>query len=1062
MKKWRWRDCYSVLALLLLAGTCIIVAYQRSTGFTLHLEDGSAVANVHLTGFYAPEKSGTFAFRWSRPQAQVHLAIWPEQSLLLDISMAGPPGQGEQAVPVTITVAQAVLARIPVQPLEPKRPQPYHYTFLLDPASTASGGLTVGLTSPTFKPGGADSRELGLVVDGLVFLRLPGPGWPVLGPTFWLQAILLLIYILVRWAGGPNRMALVLAGNVLILLAIPLLTNPAAIIPYLPTMVLAILGIWLGFLLVRLIIRDRIRLREQSRSRGTAAAQISEVAPLDMAEPRPVRLRRDALAVGLLLVVILLFFYRVVFFDKIFWNGDITDFFKPTRVILADALQHLDLSTVIWNPYIYAGFPLLAEGQIGALYPLNWLVLFFLSGYTGYQVLVIGHYCLAAVFTYLYARSIAINRGGAVLSALAFSFGGFMLTHLGHMSLMNAAIWLPLIFFLAERWVQKRRYTDLLLCGLVVGVQFCAGHPQGPMMTWLALAVYLPFRALNLYRDRWRQFGLALLAVLGIVLLGLAVAAAQAIPTWELIRQSARANGIADYGVAVVFSMPLEFLITLVFPFFFGGPWGYWGPPHLSELALYAGLLPLILALVALLLRRRNALVLFFILLVVLSVLLAMGQYTPVFWLFHQVPLLSGFRGPSRFVFLVDFGLAMLGGIGLTALFAPGNRPKKRLLSRLGMALLVLLPLVLGLNLVQNVAHAQGQTVEQLLQRHGFPWEGVAGMLIPFFSDFYSIAPYILLLSAALILILAGRGRRTSWAQWLCLVLTSVDLFMFAQPLTGPVIVEPTQPLADPNVPVVQLLKTRGQMSRVFNFYKTYFSNAPAAQGIYCFDGYSPLEIQRQQIYESIIWAQDFDSFYFSAASIHYIADYTGTRLDDPAKKAGWRLILERGQTKVYENEAAMPRAFVVHAAETVQDPVAVLVWKSFVPTTTVLLEKGFDTSLLAQAGPDRVEITDYTPMRVVVRAELGGGGFLVLNDVNYPGWQAFVDDQPSEIYQANYIFRAVYLPAGRHTVEFVYRPLSLYVGSAISLTTLAIIAGFLIKAGLDARRSRAAARERT
>ena len=69
--------------------------------------------------------------------------------------------------------------------------------------------------------------------------------------------------------------------------------------------------------------------------------------------------------------------------------------------------------------------------------------------------------------------------------------------------------------------------------------------------------------------------------------------------------------------------------------------------------------------------------------------------------------------------------------------------------------------------------------------------------------------------------------------------------------------------------------------------------------------------------------------------------------------------------------------------------------------------------------------------------------GFLVLSDTFYPGWKAEVDGNPTEIYRANYAFRAVPVDAGNHTVKFFYTPTHWKVGILISSASLLIaIAG--------------------
>jgi uncharacterized membrane protein YfhO len=99
-------------------------------------------------------------------------------------------------------------------------------------------------------------------------------------------------------------------------------------------------------------------------------------------------------------------------------------------------------------------------------------------------------------------------------------------------------------------------------------------------------------------------------------------------------------------------------------------------------------------------------------------------------------------------------------------------------------------------------------------------------------------------------------------------------------------------------------------------------------------------------------------------------------------------------------------------------------------------LEDTFDLRtkvILEGATPDPISdvssetgqarIVRYEPERVVIETDTPVDGFLVLTDTYMPGWQAQVDGQPTELYIADYAFRAVRIPAGQHRVEFVYAP---------------------------------------
>jgi uncharacterized membrane protein YfhO len=67
--------------------------------------------------------------------------------------------------------------------------------------------------------------------------------------------------------------------------------------------------------------------------------------------------------------------------------------------------------------------------------------------------------------------------------------------------------------------------------------------------------------------------------------------------------------------------------------------------------------------------------------------------------------------------------------------------------------------------------------------------------------------------------------------------------------------------------------------------------------------------------------------------------------------------------------------------------------------------------------------IVSYRNTEIVVEADSPNGGLVVLNDVWHPWWRATVDGAPAEILKANVLFRAVVVPAGKHTVRFTFHP---------------------------------------
>ncbi|MBE7473505.1 MAG: hypothetical protein DPW09_10980 [Anaerolineae bacterium] len=163
------------------------------------------------------------------------------------------------------------------------------------------------------------------------------------------------------------------------------------------------------------------------------------------------------------------------------------------------------------------------------------------------------------------------------------------------------------------------------------------------------------------------------------------------------------------------------------------------------------------------------------------------------------------------------------------------------------------------------------------------------------------------------------------------------------------------------------------------------------------------------------------------------------------------------GDVKIYENLAALPRAFIVHQAEVVgsdDEAIAVMQSPAFDPAAMLVrLRQGDEpvgpVSVGQPSANDQATIVKYEPERVEIVASLDSPGWLVLSDAYYPGWQATVDGQPVEILPVNIMFRSVTVPEGEHTVVFEFRPRSVWLGAWVSGGALIILSIGLILVGI-------------
>ncbi len=387
--------------------------------------------------------------------------------------------------------------------------------------------------------------------------------------------------------------------------------------------------------------------------------------------------RTARLATAAVLVLLPLVYFLPVFI----WNltlvpGDgLTQNFG-VRILIGQMLAAGQLP--LWNPYIFSGTPLLASIYPGALYPPNWVFAVF-SPTTAMNIVVITTYHLALIGAYLYARRIGATRIGALLAGLAFTFGGYLVAHAGHTSRIAAAVWLPWILLAIEHLYLQFRWRWVALGAAFIALQLFAGEPQMNFYTVLVCAAYGAFSlALRPMRETRLRF---LAGTIAMSVFGVLFSLMQLLTERELLAMGERAGISYEYFSG--YSFPPLNLLTLIFPFFFGGmipPYRipYWGQSTIDETCGYVGLLTLLLALAALFGSRygtasgsdRTKLIWFWFGLAIISLLLAFGGYLPfgLNHVLHRLPVYNLFRASGRHMYEFTFSLAMLAGLGASLL----------------------------------------------------------------------------------------------------------------------------------------------------------------------------------------------------------------------------------------------------------------------------------------------------------------------------------------------------------------------------------------------------------
>ncbi len=188
--------------------------------------------------------------------------------------------------------------------------------------------------------------------------------------------------------------------------------------------------------------------------------------------------------------------------------GDDPDgMYRPIKSELARALRTGGLP--FWSDRIGVGMPLVAESHAAAFYPLNWLLYGVLSTPVAYRLAMWLHFAATGLATYLYARTLGLEKWGGALAALAFTICGFQSSHAVHEPLYHAVPYLPLALMLAERYLVNGRPAWLAALSLGLGAAFTLGHFQ--IQAWTGGLVVLTgvWRVLGRETSWRRAVGLA-------------------------------------------------------------------------------------------------------------------------------------------------------------------------------------------------------------------------------------------------------------------------------------------------------------------------------------------------------------------------------------------------------------------------------------------------------------------------------------------------------------------------------------------------------------------------
>jgi O-antigen/teichoic acid export membrane protein len=292
----------------------------------------------------------------------------------------------------------------------------------------------------------------------------------------------------------------------------------------------------------------------------------------------------------------------------------------------------------LWDPYLFAGHPFLANGQHSALYPFS-LIFYVMPLTKAYGWFTVLQFWMAGLFTYIFLRVLGANRLGSLIGGIAYQLSGFLVVSVVFTMVLAAAVWLPLVLTMIEVVIRKQEQKGpvafspipyIVVGSAILGIQILAGHIEITYYVLLVSGFYAVCRLLTLWQRQraWRPMMRMGAWLLAMVLLGLGLGAIQLVPLYEVASRNFRVGSVT-YADVTGWALPARRIISFLIPDFFGNPSHHayfdvitrrwlavglnaygqvnplcpyctgWDTKTSVEAGAYVGILPLLLALMA-------------------------------------------------------------------------------------------------------------------------------------------------------------------------------------------------------------------------------------------------------------------------------------------------------------------------------------------------------------------------------------------------------------------------------------------------------------------------------
>jgi hypothetical protein len=695
---------------------------------------------------------------------------------------------------------------------------------------------------------------------------------------------------------------------------------------------------------------------------------------------------------------------------------------------------------------------------------------------------------------YVLLTSLKIDRWLSLAGALAYGFSTYMIIIIGagHNTKAYALGFLMLVIAGVLVAYRYDRWKGALIFALGLAFEITAGHPQITYYGFLALAIFGITELIFAIRNKKLPDFLKTTAVMAVAaILALTVNFSYLYSNYkysketirgksELTSNSANRTSGLDKDYVVQWSQGISETLTLLIPDFMGGSHStnpgtnsesykalqkngvenprqiinqvimYHGEKPATSGPYYAGAIMVFLFVLGLFVVK-GADKWWLLVATIVSIVLSWGKYVMPLtsFLLDWLPMYNKFRATEMTLIIACFTIPLLGILGLNQVLS-GKTEKKELIHALkwsfgitaGIALLfALLPGIAG----SFAAPFDSSYPDWLLEavrndrRHLLQSDA--------FRSFIFIS-----LAAGTILLWHLKKLKMQYLVGALTLLILADLWFVDKRFLNNdnfTTQRESQNTFNPTPVDQEILKDKNLSYRVL-YIQDPWQNSRASYFHKNVGGYHAAKLRRYQemidyhfdpelkrMIDGLNKQQSPDSVFGSLTALnmmntrYFIYDLKGPAIPNP-KAWGNAWFASQYQIVASADEE-------IKALEQIKSKDKALVDKRF----AALVEgKTFKNDPSAT-----IRLTEYKPNDLKYNYSSGSDQLTVFSEVYYKdGWKAFVDGKETPHFRANYILRAMVVPAGNHTVEFKFHPSSYYNGEKVSLAGSILL--FLAVAG--------------